>query len=472
MTNSDSRFQAIDSTDSVMDCNNRLSYNSHMVNDFPSLRPDCYEEDILEEGGNNLHYGSPVMYDDGSISAHYAEYSHFADNTFESMDCEYTAHPQQRELLRRWNQHNSPRSTSYYHSTPTSPHGSARATTGRHWGHNNANIALCRSHSEKCPPGPAIQAQVHMHRRYQEQYVVNQQPSSLLSNSVEFQQYIPSSESQRMQASLTCSSEGSSSRSSSTATSIGPSYYPTPKTSPGSRMASQVFLSSTSLPSSIITPDLGMYHQHSADSSGTAGSLSYSQQTHIYHHNLPASIPNYAPPVVPVASGPCGIMIQSSMRIADESEQSDRSAEEYHAFLESISQCNHSVASAAIPNMPLTASALSQINRNRNVSTDHSQLQSLQQQVSQKFLDQETDADAQPLVEHEYCAESAYNEDSQNDSDDLERAIQQSLEDESQRRRQAIRDRLALNRAFIESMRDLQSQEVVSVPPFCLSCGM
>jgi hypothetical protein len=442
-----------------------------MVNDFPSLRPDSYEEGILEEGGNNLHNGSPVMYDDGSISAHYAEYSHFADNTFESMDCEYTAHPQQRELLRRWNQHNSPRSTSYYQSTPTSPQGSARATTGRHWGHNNANIALCRSHSEKCPPGPAIQAQVHMHRRYQEQHVVNQQPSSLLSNYVDSQQYISSSESQRMQASLTCSSEGSSFRSSPTVTSIGPSYYPTPKTSPVSRIASHVLSSSTSLPSSII-PDLGMYHQHSTDSSGGAGSLSYSQQTHIYHHNLPASMPNYAPPVVPVASGPRGIMILSSMRIVDESEQSDRSAEEYHAFLESISQCNHSVASAAIPIVPLTASALSQLNRNRNVSTDHSQLQSLQRQASQKVLGQETDADAQPLVEHENCAESANNEDSQNDSDDLERAIQQSLEDESQRRRQAIRDRLALNRAFIESMRDLQSQEVVSVPSFFFSCGM
>lgn len=46
--------------------------------------------------------------------------------------------------------------------------------------------------------------------------------------------------------------------------------------------------------------------------------------------------------------------------------------------------------------------------------------------------------------------------DAGSDRDDMERAIQQSIEDEQIRRRQAIRDRLQLNRAFIESMRDLQ----------------
>lgn len=45
------------------------------------------------------------------------------------------------------------------------------------------------------------------------------------------------------------------------------------------------------------------------------------------------------------------------------------------------------------------------------------------------------------------------------DDEDLEQAIQQSIEDERVRRKQAIRDRLALNKAFIESMRDLQGPD-------------
>lgn len=424
----------------------RLPCNSHVVDGFPSLQPDYCEQDNAD-GGDNQHY-------DGSIPAHYADYSHFADNIVEpTMNCVYTANPQQRDLLRRWNQQYGPR------SAPSSPQGGAQVATRRHWDHyNSANIALCRSQSDKYPSGPMIQTQVHLHRRSQEPLIVNLQHTALLVNSIDSQQYLHSSENQRMQASLYCSSEGTSSRS-SVSSNGNLANHPASKTSSISRITGPT-QSSSSLPPSIALPEQGIYYRHSTDISSTVGSLPYSQPPlAFYYRSLPA-IPNYA---LPVPSSPRGILIQSSVHIADESERSDHSAEG-RVFLDTISQCTRSVAPAAVPIIPLTFSALSQHNRLRDTSAEH--------QSSQRFVRQDIDANAQPIVVHNAYGDDMNNEDGQCNPEELERAIQQSLEDENQRRRQSIRDRLSLNRAFIESMRDLQSQEVISAPSLILKGGI
>lgn len=168
-----------------------------------------------------------------------------------------------------------------------------------------------------------------------------------------------------------------------------------------------------------------------------------------------------APPTWPVVpphspTSPHQLVRQSLLRIpgvTNNAEGSEHSSEERMQFLENISrrrsQIAQQVSSTSYPvvhHMSASTQRFGPVPPEESLSSD------------------DTNYDAHHMndfVQNEQPRGNGVHDphrpgDADSDRDDLERAIQQSIEDEQNRRRQAIRDRLQLNRAFIESMRDLQ----------------
>lgn len=166
--------------------------------------------------------------------------------------------------------------------------------------------------------------------------------------------------------------------------------------------------------------------------------------------------PTWIPPGVPPHSptSPHQLVRASLLRIpgvTNNAEGSEHSSEERMQFLENISRRRSQLAQ--------------QTSANSYPAVHHMPAQRFGPVPPEESLSSEdTNYDARHMneyVQNEQPRGSDIRDphrpgDAGSDRDDMERAIQQSIEDEQIRRRQAIRDRLQLNRAFIESMRDVQ----------------
>lgn len=166
----------------------------------------------------------------------------------------------------------------------------------------------------------------------------------------------------------------------------------------------------------------------------------------------PTWIPSVVPPHSPTS--PHQLVRASLLRIpgvTSNAEGSEHSSEERMQFLENITRRRSQIAQqASSTSYPVVHHVPAQ--RFGPVPPEES------------LSSEDTNYDARHMNEHvqneqprgSYLHDPHRPGDAGSDRDDMERAIQQSIEDEQIRRRQAIRDRLQLNRAFIESMRDLQ----------------